>query len=39
MTHYVGTMVGTTAPALKALGVAEGWQAEATWLAGAWRYV
>lgn len=35
MTHYAGTMVGTTAPALKVLGVAEGWPAEVTWLPGA----
>jgi hypothetical protein len=34
MTHYVGTMVGTTAPALKVLVVVEGWPAEVTWPAG-----
>lgn len=35
MTHHAGTMVGTTAPVLKVLGVAAGWVAEATWLPGA----
>jgi hypothetical protein len=39
MTYYAGTMVGTTAPALKELGIAESWLAEATWLPVAQRYV
>jgi len=38
MTHYAGKVVGTTAHALKVLGVAEGWLAEATWQPGAWEY-
>ena len=35
MTHCTRTMVGTTAPALNVLDVAEGWLAEATRLSGA----